>query len=136
MRIQPIFNYTPQVYRKEDNSGVSFGHSNQLKTLWKKGKLPTVEFDVVGKRLTKKNVTLDHIIPKSKGGKNVTENYMLATKEFNHMRGNDPLKNFLGSQNLIKYLNQFINVRVDHFIGNKYIKDVLATLKKAEELGV
>lgn len=136
MRIQPVFSYTPQNYRREDNSGVSFGHSNQLKTLWKKGKLPSVQVDVMGRRLTNKNVTLDHIIPRSKGGKNTTENYMLATKEFNHMRGNEPLRNFLGTQNLIRYLNQFINVRIEHFIGNKYIQDVLATLKRAEELGV
>ena len=137
MRILPVTTYTSQIKRREDECGnFSFGHSNQLKTLWKKGKLPSVEFDVMGRRLTKKNVTLDHIIPKSKGGKNITENYMLATKDFNHMRGNEPLRNYIFANNLVNYLNQFINVRVDHFIGNKYIQDVLATLKRAEELGL
>ena len=71
---------------------VSFGYNNQLKTLYKKGKLPTVQYDISGRKLTKKNVTLDHVIPKSKGGKSIQENYMLATAEFNHLRGNKPLK--------------------------------------------
>ena len=115
-------------------SQVNFGYNNELKTLFKKGKLPTVRYDISGRKLTKKNVTLDHVIPKSKGGKSVTENYMLATAEFNHMRGNKPLKDFMTNANLVKYLNQFIDVVVDGFHGNKYIKGLLNTLEKANEI--
>ena len=115
---------------------VGFGYNNQLKTLFKKGKLPTVQYDISGRKLTKKNVTLDHIIPKSKGGKSIQENYMLATAEFNHMRGNTPLRDFMTNENLVKYLSQFIDIVVDNFCGNKYIKGVLGTLEKANELGV
>lgn len=117
-------------------SSVNFGYSNQLKTLFKKGKLPSVEYDISGRRLTKKNVTLDHVIPKSKGGESTQENYMLATAEFNHMRGNKPLKNFMTTDNLIRYVDQFIGVFVDGFDGNKYVKGLLKTLEKANELGV
>lgn len=117
-------------------NNVNFGYNNQLKTLFKKGKLPSVEYDISGRKLTKKNVTLDHVIPKSKGGKSVQENYMLATAEFNHMRGNKPLKDFMTNPNLVRYLSQFMDVFVDGFNGNKYIKGLLNTLERANELGV
>lgn len=115
---------------------ISFGYSNQLKTLFKKGKLPTVKYDISGRRLTKKNVTLDHVIPKSKGGTNTQDNYMLATEEFNHLRGNKPLDNFMTKRNLIRYLSQFMDIFVDGFDGNKYVKGLLKTLDRANELGV
>ena len=113
-----------------------FGYKNQIKTLFKKGKLPSVQFDLMGSRLTKKNVTLDHVIPKSKGGPSVTGNFMLATAEFNHLRGNRPLSDFFIGENLKKYLDQFVDVKVEGFLGNEYIKKLLATLEKARELGV
>ena len=114
----------------------TFTYSNKLKTLFKKGLLPSVKVDAAGNKLTKKNATLDHIIPKSKGGKSCTGNYMLAARDFNWARGNDPLLEWTTSENLIKYLNQFINVRVKNFVGNNYIMEVLKTLEKANELGV
>ena len=114
----------------------AFTYSNELKTLFRKGLLPTVKIDAMGNKLTKKNVTLDHIIPKSKGGKSITGNYMLAEKKFNNVRGNDPLMEWASMKGIVKYLNQFINVRVGKFIGNDYIVDVLKTLDRANELGV
>ena len=36
-------------------SQVNFGYSNELKTLFKKGKLPSVQYDISGRKLTKKN---------------------------------------------------------------------------------
>ena len=123
MEIQPV-------------NSVSFGYSNQLKTLYKKGKLPTVQYDISGRKLTKKNVTLDHVIPKSKGGESVQENYMLATAEFNHLRGNKPIKDFMTNNGLVKYLSQFLGVFVDGFSGDKYVKGLLKTLEEADKLGV
>ena len=61
---------------------------------------------------------------------------MLAARDFNWARGNDPLMEWATSENLIKYLNQFINVRVKNFVGNDYIMEVLKTLERANELGV
>ena len=118
------------------NREVFFGYKNQLKTLFKKGKLPSVQFDLLGSRLTKKNVTLDHVIPHSKGGPSITSNFMLATADFNHLRGARPLSDFLFGNNLQKYIDQFVDVRVDGFSGNEYIKSLLGTLEKARELGV
>ena len=138
MNVPPISSYSYEIYnfKNREDIGLSFGHSNQLKTLWKKGKLPSVQFDISGRKLTQKNVTLDHVIPKSKGGKSITENYMLATKEFNNGRGNQPLKDFMDTTDLVDYLNQFIDVHVDNFWGNKYIKGILETLKEANKRGV
>ena len=131
MQVHPI-SYSTQVNQKQ----VSFGYSNELKTLFKKGLLPTVKVDAAGNKLTKKNVTLDHIIPKSKGGESKTENYMLAEKKFNSNRGADPFVKWATMEGLITYLNQFIGVRVGKFIGNEYIASVLRTLERANELGV
>lgn len=137
MNVQPI-SFGMQVPQQNSfkQSQPTFTYSNELKTLFKKGLLPTVKVDAAGNRLTKKNVTLDHIIPRSKGGKNVTGNYMLAEKKFNNTRGADPLLDWAKADGLIKYLNQFIGVRVDKFKGNEYITDVLKTLERANELGV
>lgn len=114
----------------------TFAYSNELKTLYKDGLLPSVKVDVMGNKLTKKNATLDHIIPKSKGGKSETGNYMLAERKFNTKRGTDPLKDWMTMEGLIKYLNQFVGVVVGKFKGNEYIAEVLRTLERANELGV
>lgn len=115
---------------------ITFTYSNVLKTLFKKGLLPTVQVDAMGNKLTNKNVTLDHIIPQSKGGKNCIGNYMLADKNFNSKRGDEPLMEWATIEGIRKYLDQFIGVRVRGFIGNNYILEVLKTLEKANELGV
>ena len=137
MQVQPI-SFGMQVPQQNSlkQPQPTFTYSNELKTLFKKGLLPTVKVDAAGNRLTRKNVTLDHIIPKSKGGRSVTGNYMLAEKKFNHDRGADPLNEWTDMDGLVKYLNQFIGVRVRGFIGNEYITEVLRTLEKANAMGV
>lgn len=107
---------------------ITFTYSNILKTLYKRGKLPSVKYDISGRRLTKKNATLDHIKPKSQGGKSVLSNYMLATNEFNSLRGARPITDFLTVEGLSKYINQFIGVVVDGFNGNEYVKMILKTI--------
>ena len=135
--IQPVsFGMSVPLQKVIEQPQPTFTYSNKLKTLYKKGLLPSVQVDAAGNKLTKKNVTLDHIIAKSKGGKSYTGNYMLATKKFNSDRGADPLTQWATMDEIIKYLNQFIGVRVKGFIGNEYITEVLKTLEKASELGV
>ena len=137
MQVQPI-SFGMQIPQQNSfkQPQPTFTYSNELKKLFKKGLLPSVKVDAAGNRLTRKNVTLDHIIPKSKGGKSVTGNYMLAEKKFNHDRGADPLVEWTTMEGLVTYLNQFIGVRVRKFVGNEYITEVLRTLEKANELGV
>jgi hypothetical protein len=141
MRINPVqtnitFGMLVPSQKKIEQPQPTFTYSNKLKTLFKKGLLPSVQVDVAGNKLTKKNVTLDHIIPRSKGGKSYTGNYMLAVKKFNSERGADPLMKWATMEGIIKYLNQFIGIRVKGFIGNEYITEVLKTLERANELGV
>lgn len=108
----------------------SFGYHWRAKDLWKKGKFPTVTHDVSGRKLTIKNVTIDHFIPHSKGGTTEDGNLMLATKEFNQLRGNRPLTDFVTPQQIFKYLEQWVDVVAEGFNGNKYIKALLSSLSK------
>ena len=82
--------------------------------------------DIGGNKLTNKNLSGDHAIPRSKGGKNTDSNMMLATKQFNNMRGNRPLREVVSMDNLIKWVNQYVNLEpIDGFDFQKYVKGIL-----------
>ena len=53
---------------------VPFQYNHPLKTLWKQGKLPQVKIGLYNNKLTKKNVSLEHELPVSKGGKTIESN--------------------------------------------------------------
>ena len=108
----------------------TFGYSNPLKTLFKKGKLPSVKYDFYGDPITKKTATLDHLLPKSKGGKSVQENYVLATAKNNHDRGSDDIHLWFNVENAKRYLKQFLNVKLKGLNGNSYICGILQNLNK------
>jgi hypothetical protein len=109
-------------------SPITFGYSNQLKTLWRAHKLPSVEYGFYGGYLTQKNVSLEHLKPASQHGKTKLKNLVLATAENNRARGNQPIEYFMDYDNVIRYLSQFKDVKVGDFNGNKYIKEVIDTL--------
>lgn len=115
------------------NKQITFKYKNILKTLYKKGKLPDVKYDISGRELTVDNATLDHIIPKSQGGKNHISNYMIATKEFNQLRGCRPITDFITPQGLERYIEPFLGVKVDGFDGNLYVKWILQTIEKVRK---
>ena len=116
MKIQPIQQNSP-----------TFGYSHPLKTLYIKGKLP-VKYGFYGDRLTKKNVSLEHLKPFSEGGKTELNNLVLASKQKNQARGNADIRNFANKETIIKYLSQFIDVKINDFDGNKYINGIIKTL--------
>lgn len=105
----------------EGEARVAFGYSHPLKTLWQKGKLPTVKRGLYGGVLTKDTVSLEHITPVSEGGKTVLDNLALATKENNNMRGNKDIGKFLTFGMIRDYLKQFQGIKVDGFDGAQYI---------------
>lgn len=109
---------------------VSFGYSNKLKTLYKKGLLPTVRKGFYGGDLSKEVTTLEHLIPHSKGGATVLSNLVLATADNNLRRGNKHLSLFFKPEAAKEYLDQFIGVKVKNFNGDNYIKLVEKTLSK------
>ena len=117
MRIQPIPPNSP-----------TFGYSHQLKTLYRQGKLP-IRYGFYGDKLTQKNVSLEHLKPHSKGGKTELSNLVLASKKKNQARGNEDIRNFANKETIIKYLSQFIDVKIKDFDGNRYINGIIKTLR-------
>ena len=109
---------------------ISFGYQHPLKTLWKKGLLPTVKKGFYGDELTMKTVSLEHLQPKSQGGKTSLDNLVLASKRTNNLRGDKPLQLFIMKQKAIEYFYQFINIKIKGFDGNKYIESVLNKLSE------
>ena len=115
---------------------ISFGYSHQLKTLYKKGKFPSVKYGFYGDELTKKNVTLEHLQCISKGGKTELDNLVLASANKNQERANSPLFSMLNWEYAGRYLEQFRNVSVDGFNGNVYIQMILDKIKVLLEAGL
>jgi 5-methylcytosine-specific restriction endonuclease McrA len=106
----------------------SFGYSHPLKTAWKKGQIPQVKYGFYGEKLTKKNVSLEHLKPISKGGKTEWSNLVLADNKINNARGDKPLEDYLNLKAMGKYLEQFKNIKIKGFDGNRYIAMILETV--------
>lgn len=87
-----------------------------------------VKYGFYGDKLTQKNVSLEHLKPHSKGGKTALSNLVLASKQKNQARGNSDIRNFANKETIIKYLSQFIDVKIKGFDGNKYINGIIKTL--------
>jgi 5-methylcytosine-specific restriction endonuclease McrA len=51
--------------------------------LWKIAHRQKMVCPLTGEKLTRDNISVDHIVPRSKGGKNVPSNVRLTTKEIN-----------------------------------------------------
>lgn len=106
----------------------TFGYSNPLKTLYKKGKLPKVEYGFYGDKLTKDTVTLEHLKPKSQGGKTELKNLVLVSANKNQERGVRPLEEIFNWDNAGRYFQEFKDVKVGDFDGNEYIKMIVKTI--------
>lgn len=111
MQIKPIDN-------------ISFGYNNILKSEWLKGNLPTVKRGFYGDVLTKKNVSLEHLQPRSKGGKTITGNVALADKGMNAKRGIEPIEKYVTFEMWKSYLKQFEKIKNKFIDGMAYIKAI------------
>ena len=129
---QPLKPCTEQP--QKSNGQVSFGYKWYVKDLWREGKLPTVTKGIYGDVLSKENLSVEHLLPKSKGGKSSDLNFALASKRNNNARGNMPLVDFASKDTLLEYLEQFkgIFVKKGHrrFNGDKYADGIKKTVKK------
>ena len=97
----------------------------------RQGKLPKDLVDLGGNRLTQKNLSGDHGVPRSKGGKTVDSNMLLATKQFNSLRGDRPLKEVTTMENLIKWTRQYLALdKIEGFDFKKYVLDILKILEE------
>lgn len=115
--------------RITDVNNTNFGYKHPLKTMWLKGDFKKVKYGFYGDRLTKDNISLEHLKPYSKGGKTQLDNLVLASKENNQKRGNKDIRDFLTVENVTRYLTQFKNIKLTGFDGNKYIAMILATIE-------
>ena len=107
---------------------ISFGYKSILKDYWREGKLPSVKKDVYGDTLVKE--TVEHIIPKSKGGVSRLFNFGLANEASNQARGNKPILEFTTKENLEGWFEQFKGVKLPRFNGDNYIKQSTEYLAK------
>lgn len=111
------------------SQGITFGYNSPLKTLWRKGKLPTVTKGFYGDVLTQSNVSLEHLKAHSKGGRTCLNNLVLASKEKNQARGCTDIKTHFNKEKALEYLSQFIDVKLKDFNGDLYIKGIVKTLR-------
>lgn len=109
------------------------GYQHPLKTLFKKGQMPSVKYGLYGERINPDNVSLEHLKPHSWGGKTELGNLALADRKANAARGSRPLASYLSWDMLEAYLQQF-NFRIkDKFNGYEYQDKIRTT---CEQLGV
>ena len=109
------------------------GYNFKLKKLFRQGKLPKDLVDLGGNKITQRNLSGDHGLAKSKGGKTTDDNMILATKYFNSLRGNRPLKEVVTIENLIKWVNQYLKLgKTKDFDFVKYVQDILQIIAKGE----
>ena len=112
------------------NISIAFGYKSVLKTYWREGKLPTVKKDIYGKEIIKE--TVEHIIPKSKGGKSNLFNYAIANANDNFKRGSDDIMKYTTIDNVYNWFKQFVDVKLPHLDGQEYIRK---TAKKFGKVG-
>lgn len=85
-----------------------------------------------GRFVKESNRSVEHILPKSKGGKNNIKNYAMSNKKINSERGNMPMQswiklhpNFL--KNMKNYVLKYFNKNID---GIKHGEEVAKTVKE------
>lgn len=107
---------------------IPFKRKSILKTEYQKGNIP-LEKDFFGSPLTPKNVTIDHIKPKSKGGKSKLSNYILLTVENNNKKASRDIFEFAKEEDTEAYLNAIENANIDKNTCETYLKNVTRTLR-------
>lgn len=107
----------------------SFGYKSVLKKDFDSGKIP-LKKDITGHPLKRGQATVDHTIPKSKGGKSQLYNFTLMNKEANIARGNKPLRYFIDIEALMEYIRVMLDVKTENINGVEYIKNWLKNFAK------
>lgn len=131
----------------KNNSAVSFGYKFRLKTLWLKGKLPWLQYGFYGDKLTRQNVSIEHLEPVSSFKKRMSDkmakkvstvwnNVVLASVSKNQARSNYPLGDFINEEAKNRYLDQFRGQVIPGYgKGEKYIKAINETIDRLLDAG-
>ena len=114
---------------------ISFGYSKFLKDI--------IDIDAyTGKDLNRGQRSIEHIKPKSHGGSNSLENYLVVDRTLNSNRGNLDFDKWLAKfpefiKNIQDYLDKVrgIKYKANNFDNHKYVKNVINTLNR-ESKGV
>ncbi len=114
--------------------GVSFQNKSILKTEFDRGAIP-LKRDITGHKLKRGESSVDHTIPKSKGGKSDLYNYTIMNPIANNKRGSKPIKQFIDLESLIEYFNVMINVKTMDLDGVDYLRGLLKNLLRAIKEG-
>ena len=129
MRITQIFGISFGMKPTPSGDQTTFQQKHALKTLWRKGLLPTVKRGLYGDVLTQDTISIEHVVPKSKGGSSEFNNVTLASKNKNNRRGTKDIRDFLTKEMVDDYCSQFYGVRVGWFNGDWYARGIKNTLK-------
>ena len=100
---------------------ITFGNKSILKTEFDRGNIP-LKRDITGHKIKRRESSLDHTIPKSKGGKSDLYNYTIMNPIMNNKRGNKPIKQFIDLESLIEYILVMLNVNTMDLNGVDYLK--------------
>lgn len=111
------------------HSPITFGYSSKLKTLFKQGKFEGLK-SFSGEEL--KHPSLDHIQPKSKGGKNELGNYVLTNCKENSKRGNQNIDYYLDKniKGVMEYIKWFETHVVEGFDCRSYAFKVMKAINR------
>lgn len=109
-----------------------FGYSSKLKDLYRQGKLEGLK-SFSGEEL--KHPSIDHIKPKSKGGKNILGNYVLTNCKENSLRGDKNIDYYIenNEQGMLDYIKWFETHKVPGFDCIGYIRKVINTINNVSE---
>lgn len=109
---------------------INFGYKNVLKTEWLAGRLPELKHDFYdGSLLKPETLTLEHIRPKSKGGKTTLSNLVLTSFQNNFRRSNKDIRNFINISAAINYLKEAEKIKNPKIDGKKYAKSIKNNLR-------
>lgn len=91
--------------------------------------------DITGKPLQRGYASIDHTIPKSKGGKSELYNYSIMDTVVNNQRGSKPIKSYIDLESLIEYIRVMLEVKTENTDGIDYLKGWPKTLQRALKEG-
>lgn len=115
-------------------SSVSFQARSALKRDFDSGYIP-LKRDITGHKIKRGETSVDHTIPKSKGGKSTLFNYSLMNSITNNKRGSKPIEQFIDLESLIEYIRIMLEVKTENINGIDYLKGWLKTLQRAIKEG-
>lgn len=111
-------------------SVISFGYRNRLKTEWLKGNLPELIHDFYdGSLLSKDTVTLEHVLPHSKGGKTTLTNLVLTSYQNNVRRGNRDIRQYINLEAARQYLEEARKIKTKRINGENYVNSLIRRLR-------